>query len=862
MKRLILVDGNNLIFRSYFATAYSGNTMKNSKGFSTNALYGFVNMINKIILEEKPEYMLVAFDKGKSFRHAEYKEYKQGRSETPKELLEQIPISKELLKYMGIKYYEIDNYEADDIIGTTVKMTLNDTSFDSRIISSDRDLLQLLNYETDMKLLKMKDHIIYTEKSFKEEYKVDPIKIIDLKSLEGDKSDNIPGVKGIGEKTALSLIQEYASLEGVYENIEKIKGATGRKLVEEKEQAFFSKYLATIYTDVPVEFTLDDLKLGKEDTKNLINLYEELEFYSLIKKNNLETKESEDTKIVYKKITKKEDLNIKDASYYIETDNSNYHKANIIGIGICDKDDNLYYLTEEGLLNNKNIIDELKYTYDLKKNIVILNKIGLELKNTTHDEMIASYLLNVNLREDIAYLMKQKGIDTIFHENLIKKNNLTEEEIEFNIVKKAKFIKSIQEETISSLKKEELYDLYNNIEFPLISVLANMEMEGIRVSKQELSNTKEELEIKLELISNTIFNYSGYEFNISSPKQLGEILFDKLNLPTSGKKGNKHGYSTSHDVLVKLIGKHPVIEKIIEYRNLAKLLNTYVDTLPGFILEDGKVHTIYKQTITRTGRLSSAEPNLQNIPVRNELGREIRKIFIPDTNSIMLTSDYSQIELRVLAHISGCENLINAFNHNEDIHTKVASDIYGIPIADVTKDMRRTAKAVIFGIVYGISGYGLSENLEISPKDAKEFIEKYLTFYPGVKEYMIDVVKQAKETKEVRTLMNRKRVIEELGNANYMIRQSGERMALNTPIQGTSADIIKKAMIEIYNEFKKRNLKSKMILQVHDELIFNVVNDEIEDVKKLVKSIMEKTYDLKVPLKVEIDTGKNWYEAN
>lgn len=857
MKRLVLVDGNNLLFRSYFATAYTGNTMKNSKGFSTNALYGFLNMINKIVEKENPEYMLVAFDKGKSFRHREYKDYKAGRSETPRELIEQMPIARTMLTYMGIKYYEVEDYEADDILGTAVKLALEDKDFDARLISSDRDLLQLMNHETDMKLLKMKDYVIYNVESFKEEYGIDPIKVIDLKALEGDKSDNIPGVRGIGEKTALSLLQKYDSLEGIYEHIDEIKGATGKKLVEDKENAFFSKKLATIYCDVPLPFTLEDCKLKDEETDNLNSLFEELEFYSFLKKRNI-VKQEEVKEIKHKVISKKESITLIDAAYYIEVDNANYHKSNIIGMGVYDGK-NAYYFTKEGILGNKDILDKLKYTYDLKKNIVVLNKLGLEV-NSIYDEMICAYLLDTNLREDIAYLMNQNGYNVMFHENIVKSledNN----DLEKEIVLKAKYIYDNKDNSIESLKKEELYDLYEQVEFPLIRVLADMEIEGIRVSVEELSKTKESLEKQKLILTNEIYNYSGCEFNIASTKQLGEVLFDKMGLPTVGRKGHKHGYSTNHEVLMKLKGEHPIIDSILEYRNLAKLLNTYADTLPDFILEDGKIHTIFKQTITRTGRLSSAEPNLQNIPVRSEQGRELRKVFIPEKDSYLLASDYSQIELRILAHVSKCKELIDAFNAGEDIHTVVASDIYGVDPSEVSKDMRRTAKAVIFGIVYGISGYGLSENLDISPKEAKIFIEKYLTLYPGVKNYMDEIVEVAKKDMSVRTIMNRKRVIAELANTNYLVRQQGERMALNTPIQGSSADIIKKAMIEVYNELSKRNLKSKMILQIHDELVLNVYEDEIEEVKTLVKDVMEKTYELLVPLKVEVEYGTNLYET-
>lgn len=857
MKRLILVDGNNLLFRSYFATAYTGNVMKNSKGFPTNALYGFVSMMNSIIEKEKPEYMLVAFDKGKSFRHKEYKDYKAGRASTPQELIDQIPYSREILTYMGIKHFEIDDYEADDIIGTCVKKALEDKDFDSRIISSDRDLLQLMNEETDMKLLKQKDFIIYNPKTYKEEFGIDPIKVIDLKALEGDKSDNIPGVRGIGEKTALSLLQKYDSLEGVYEHLSELKGATLNKLEEDKEMAFFSKKLATIYCDVDLPFTLEDCKLVEEDTLKLNNLFEELEFYSFLKKRKTISNKTDET-LNYKIITDKFNLE-NDASYYIELDNLNYHKGNIIGVGIYDGKCG-YYLDKEALLKNKDIMSKLKYTYDYKKNIVALNKIGINIKSE-YDLMISSYLLETNLREDITYLMNQSGIDVMFSEQIVKSKELDNDKLINDIILKAKYIYDTKDSNINLLKEEELFDLYNEIEFPLVSVLADMEITGIEVSLEDLKETEEELRIKKDMVTTKIYNQAGHEFNIASPKQLGVVLFEELGIPYPGKKGGKNGYSTSHETLVKLQKTSSIIDDILEYRNYTKLLNTYVETLPSFVLEDGKIHTMYKQTITRTGRLSSADPNLQNIPVRSEIGKELRKVFASSNGNYILSSDYSQIELRVLAHITEDENLVNSFVNGEDIHSRVAADIYGINIEDVTKDMRRTAKAVIFGIVYGISGFGLSENLGISAKEGKELIEKYLTLYPKVREYMTNIIIEAKKDNSVRTLFGRKRTIEELANQNFNVRQSGERMALNTPIQGTSADIIKKAMIDVFNELKNRNLKSKMILQIHDELVFDVYKDEIDEVIKIVKDKMENVYSLKVPLKVEIEYGLNLYEA-
>ncbi len=853
MKRAILVDGNNLLFRSYYATAYNGNLMKNSEGFPTNALFGFVNMINKIVTEESPEYMLVAFDKGKNFRHEKYKEYKEGRIKTPDDLLMQFPYAKKILEKMGIKYLEKDNYEADDIIGTYARLADEDKNYDATIISSDKDLLQLISHDVNVKLLKQKDYILMNEETFKEYYGIEPIKMIDLKALMGDASDNIPGVKGIGEKTAINLLKEYKTLENLYDNIDNIKGKMKEKLVNDKDNAFFSKCLATIYKEVPVDYTFEELKIEKPNIKGLIAIYEELEFNTLIKKINESTDEKTEQKNKEDLVESKEYKSInKPFAFYLELTEDNYHKAKIIGLSIYDGI-NSYYLTEKDILENKEIFKYATYTYDLKKSIVVLNKLGINLPNANFDLMIALYLLNKNINDDISYVSNTYDYK-INYINDIRKNNLTKD-----ILLKSKFIYGVHSEIKEEIKKYDLEYLFNEIEMPLVSVLANMEQNGIKVSREVLDTMKEETLIKINLVRDKIYNYAGCKFNISSPKQLGEILFGKLNLPF--KKKNKKGFSTNHDTLIKLKEIHPIINLILEYREITKLYSTYIEGLSNYILEDGRIHTIFKQTITRTGRLSSVEPNLQNIPVRTEEGKLIRKAFLPEEDSEIMTSDYSQIELRVLAHISKCENLKNAFQNHEDIHTKVASDIYGVPIDSVTKSMRRTAKAVIFGIVYGISGYGLGENLEINTAEAKRFIEKYLKMYPGVKKYMDNIKKEAYENFYVKTIFGRIRYIDELRNTNYMIRSTGERMALNTPIQGSSADIIKKAMIDVYKYFKENNLKSTIILQIHDELVFNVVKEEKELVKKVVAELMEKTYNLDVPLKVEIEFGNNWYEA-
>ena len=858
MKKVILVDGNNLLFRSYFATAYTGNIMRNSKGFPTNGLYGLVNMLNKIIREEKPEYMLVAFDKGKTFRHEKYLDYKGGRNETPDDLKKQFSVAKKLVPLMGIKCFEIDNYEADDIIGTYSKMALIDPEFETTIVSSDKDLLQLINEETEVKLLKQKDYIRMNEETFIDTYGIKPIRMIDLKGLMGDASDNIPGVKGIGEKTALKLLQEYDSLENVYDNIDNIKGATKQKLIDGKESAFMSKDIATIYNEVPVTYSLEELKYDGPDVDSLREMYSDLEFYSFLK-DFKETGKKEE-KLEYKIIENVNDLKLKEkVSVYLEISETNYHNADIYGMSLYDGE-NAYYVPFDVLKENKNILNGKEiYTYDLKKMIVSLNKYDIDIKNCTFDAMIAGYILNYNVKDDIAYLANTFNYDITLFDNFKKEKNMSTEALADLTVKKAKFIYDIKDEFINKMKEEEQLELFSNIEMKLSSVLASMEIEGVRVDTKVLDEMGENINKKLDELTSEIYNYAGEEFNIQSPKQLGEVLFEKLEIPYPKKK--KTSYSTAREILDKIVDYHPIVEKIIEHRTLNKIYTTYIVGIKNCVKEDGKLHTIYTQTLTRTGRLSSIEPNLQNIPIRYKEGKEIRKAFIPEENSVFLSSDYSQIELRMFAHMSGEQNLIDAFKHHLDIHTKTAMDIYHVSKDEVTKNMRRDAKAVNFGIIYGISSFGLAEDLGVDIKTAKKFLDNYLETFPGIKNYMDKVIKDAYEKGYVKTIMNRKRKIDELYNTNHMIKVQGERMALNTPVQGSSADILKKAMIDIYNEFNRLNLKSKMILQVHDELIFNVKNDELEKVKEIVINFMENAYKLNVPLEVDVEIGKNWYDA-
>ena len=865
MNKIILVDGNNLLFRSFYATAYQGVIMKNSKGFPTNALYGFINMMNKIIQEENPSYIMVAFDKGKTFRHDKYNQYKAGRSEMPDELRVQFPKAKEILESMGIKYFEIDNYEADDIIGTISLEVEKSNDFFATIVSSDKDLLQLIGDRVDVKLLKQTGYIMMTKDEFIKTYQVPPIRMIDLKALMGDSSDHIPGVKGIGEKTAITLLSKYQSLDNLYEHINEVTGKTREKLENDKENAYMSYDLATIYREVPIDFSLEDCIYTKQNSKKFTELLQEFEFHSLLKKYHLDDVEHVTEKNSMLSILPIEKLSSNTFSFYVETKGSVYSKSEVLGVGIYDGISG-YFLSKNELEKNKELFSDskYKYTYDLKKDIVVLNSLGISISNVTFDTMIAAYLLDYVVKDDISFVAQAFDVSLPLYEELYgtekRPKEITEEKLKEVCCQKAKFIYDTRNQLLEDLQKNNELELFQKIEMPLSRVLADMELTGIKVDVSYLDKIALDLKSQMEVVEKEIYELAGVTFNIMSPVQLSKILFETLEIPYP-KRVKDGKYSTSKDILDKIHFVHPIVDKILEYRTLAKLYTNYAVGLKAEVREDGRIHTIFTQTLTRTGRLSSISPNLQNIPARAEYSKLIRKAFIPDNNSKLLSSDYSQVELRIFAHMSKAENLIQAFKENQDIHTKTASDIFQVSMDEVTKDMRRTAKAVNFGILYGISSFGLSEDLGVDIATAKKFIDNYLETYPGISEYMEDEKKKAYELGYVTTLMNRRRVIEELKNKNYMIRSSGERMALNTPIQGTAADILKKAMVEIYDEFNKRGLKSKMLIQVHDELVFNVLDDELEEVSSIVRNIMENTIQLSVPLKVDIEYGDNWYEA-
>lgn len=853
MEKVVLIDGNNLIFRSYYATAYRGELLTNSKGLPTNAIYAYVQMLIKIIAEEKPTHIMVAFDKGKTFRHESYDDYKGGRNETPSELKQQIPYAKQITRAMGITVEELENYEADDIIGTYSKKIETEVL----LVSSDRDLLQLISPNVKMKLLKMKDFIYYDEKSFYEDYGIKPIEVIDLKALMGDSSDNIKGVTGIGEKTALKLIKEYHTIDNLYKNIDNLKGKIKENLLNDKESAYKSLELATIYLNVPIEVNLEKIVYKGSNEEELNSLLKELEFTSLFNKMKMKKNEEKlEIEII-------EDTNFslnEDYSLYLLSSNLSYFKSKTLGVAISTKDKNYFIKTE--YFNDKIFNNNFnKYTYDVKRVDVALSLLNFN-NNINFDNYIAYYLLNEKITEDIAFIMNNKGYDVKLNEDIFKKDKILieEENLINDACKKARFIYEEKNRLIEEIDKNDLHYLYYDIELKLALILANMEKEGILVDKSYLDNLEIEIRAKLKDLEEKIYAISEEEFNISSPKQLGVILFEKLNIPYP-KKSKNSNYSTDKEVLDKIRIFNPIVSLVEEYRMLSKLNSNYVVGLKEQIMSDNKIHTIYNQCLTRTGRLSSKDPNLQNIPNHDEYGRLIRKCFISQEGYTFLSSDYSQIELRLFAEFSNVDSLKEAFINNEDIHRFTAAKIFNKDIKDVTKEERSKAKAVNFGIIYGISSFGLANDLSINVNDAKDFIDKYMEKFHGIKEYMKKEVEDAKKLGYVKTIMNRKRLIDEIKSSNYMIRMQGERMALNTPIQGSGSDILKKAMIDIDTEFKNKNIKSKMLLQIHDELVFEVKEEEIKIVKEIVKEKMENAFKLSVPLIVDINLGKDLYEA-
>ncbi len=873
MEKLVLIDGNSLSFRAFFALPL----LTNKAGVYTNAIYGFTMILDKIIKEEQPTHFMVAFDAGKTtFRNNMYSEYKGGREKTPDELRSQLPYIRQLVESYNIKHYELENYEADDIIGTLSKQADNQ-NLKTIIITGDRDLTQLASENVTIYYTKkgVTDIDHYTPEFIAEKYDgIVPNQIIDMKGLMGDKSDNIPGVPGIGEKTAIKLLKQFETVEGVYENIDELKKSKMKeKLIENEENAKLSKDLATINRDSPIEVTIDDLKLTDYSDEEKIKLFKTLEFKQLLDQMDASTEASDDRVIEY--IDSMDDFdfkNTKEASIHFETNENNYLKADVLGFAI-QTENQVFVITEEEFKQNKDLHEWLEReevslsAYDVKKTIVLSHRLGVKIKGVTFDTMLASYILDPSRTIDDVYsVVSEFGIYYVPNDESIygkgKKLHVPERDVLFEcIAKKVTAISESKEKMIDLLKEREQLSLHDDLELPLATVLADMERLGITVDKDTLVNMQEDLNSRLEKLIEQIHNYAGSEFNINSPKQLGVVLFEDLKLPIIKK--TKTGYSTAVDVLEQLRNEHPIIEDILVYRQLSKLQSTYIEGLQKMITPEGKIHTRFNQTLAQTGRLSSVEPNLQNIPIRLEEGRKIRKAFRPSKKDhVIFAADYSQIELRVLAHITGDEHMKEAFTSNEDIHTKTAMRVFNIDSKDeITGNMRRQAKAVNFGIVYGISDYGLSQSLGITRKEAKKFIDDYLDSFPKVKEYMDTIVQDAKQKGYVETLLHRRRYTPDITNRNFNLRSFAERTAMNTPIQGSAADIIKLAMVQFAHKIKDTNFNAKLLLQVHDELIFEVPNDEIDEFSPFVEEIMDNALELSVPLSVESSYGDTWYDA-
>lgn len=872
-----MIDGNSLSFRAFYALPL----LSNKAGIHTNAILGFAKLLEKIIREEQPTHFLVAFDAGKTtFRHSKYSEYKGGRQKTPPELSEQFPYIRQLLDAYHIKHYELENYEADDIIGTLSKEA-DQNDFETIIVTGDRDLTQLATQNVTIYYTKkgVTDVDHYTPEFIAEKYNgLKPIQIIDMKGLMGDSSDNIPGVAGVGEKTAIKLLNQFDSVEGVYENIDKVSGKKLKEKLElSHEDALMSKELATINRYSPIEVTLSDTKLSDiKDNHEKIELFKKLEFKQLLADidNEASEFEQEQKQVSFDILPTFEyvDFNhLDEAVIHFEIDGSNYLKDDILKFGFYDKEryivvdaDNIKDYPELiKWLENEN---SKKVVYDAKKTFVIAHRLNINIQNIVFDAMLASYIIDPSRTIDDVYSVVTNYHQTYVKEDVSiygkgKKRQVPDTEIlNTHIASITKSIDAVKPLMEKELESHQQMNLLKDLELPLARILSKMEEIGIYTDVNDLQRMQQELQEKLELLVQRIHDVAGEEFNINSPKQLGVVLFETLKLPVIKK--TKTGYSTAVDVLEQLQNEHPIINDILEYRQLAKLQSTYVEGLQKVISNDKRIHTRFNQTLAQTGRLSSVDPNLQNIPIRLEEGRKIRKAFKPSSeDSVILSADYSQIELRVLAHITQDDSLKEAFIHGQDIHTATARKVFGVEAEEVTDLMRRQAKAVNFGIVYGISDYGLSQSLNITRKEAKIFIDDYLASFPGVKQYMSDIVKDAKANGYVETLLHRRRYIPDITSRNFNLRGFAERTAMNTPIQGSAADIIKLAMVEFDKQVQHTSYKAKLLLQVHDELIFEVPKSEVEEFSLFVEDIMEHALDLDVPLKVDSNYGPTWYDA-
>ena len=873
--KLVLIDGNSIAYRAFFALPL----LNNDKGVHTNAVYGFTMMLMRILEDEKPTHILVAFDAGKTtFRHSTFAEYKGGRQKTPPELSEQFPFIRELLDSYGISRYELENYEADDIIGT-LSLQAEQEDFEIKIISGDKDLTQLSSAKTTVCITKkgITEIEAYTPLHIQEKYGLTPEQIVDMKGLMGDASDNIPGVPGVGEKTAIKLLKEFHTLENLLQSTEQVSGQKLKEKLEEfKDQAVMSKQLATITREAPVDIQLSETEYEGFQKDKVIHLFKELGFNSLLDKLGSDPNSEPATQLAEIDFEIIEEVNddvlLDDTALYVEVLLDNYHYADILGFSLANTNGRYFISCENAL---KSMVfkqwaedeSKKKTVYDAKRSEVSLRHHDIHLRGVKFDLLLASYILNpAEVVDDIAAIGKRYGFydvlaDEVFYGKGAKRHIPEQTALAEHLVRKAMAIDELTDKLIVQLKENQQYELFNELEMPLSLILADMEYQGVKMDLARLRAMGEDILSQLQRIERTIYDLAGEEFNINSPKQLGVILFEKLGL--SAIKKTKTGYSTSADVLEKLEQDHAIIREILHYRQLGKLQSTYIEGLLKIMNPNThKVHTRFNQALTQTGRLSSTDPNLQNIPIRLEEGRKIRQAFIPSEKDwVIFAADYSQIELRVLAHIAGDEKLIQAFKEDLDIHTKTAMEVFHVEAGEVTSNMRRQAKAVNFGIVYGISDYGLSQNLGINRKDAGKFIDRYLQSYPGVTRYMEDIVKDAKQKGYVTTLLQRRRYLPEITARNFNIRSFAERTAMNTPIQGSAADIIKKAMIDMADRLVKEGLKSRLLLSVHDELIFEAPKEEIEILSKIVPEVMENTVELKVPLKVDYSYGPTWFDA-
>lgn len=874
--KLLLIDGSSIAFRAFFALYQQIDRFKNASGLHTNAIYGFHLMLDHMMKRVQPTHVLVAFDAGKTtFRTALFSDYKAGRAKTPDEFREQFPYIRDMLAALGVPFYELDNYEADDIIGTLDKMAERTSEpFEVTIVSGDKDLIQLTDANTVVEISKkgVAEFEEFTPDYLMAKMGLTPDQFIDLKALMGDKSDNIPGVTKIGEKTGLKLLHEYGSLQGIYDHLDDIKASKMKEhLIADKEQAFLSKTLATIDTESPITIGLDDLVYQGPNLEELSQFYEDMGFVQLKKAIDHQLPKEAVEAIAFQEVGQvTADMFTADDVFYFEVLKDNYHREQMIGFA-WGHGDNIYASADTSLLTSdlfKEAFAKPLATYDFKRSKVLLSQLGVELLEARHDARLANYLLtNVEDNEmtTIARLYTTIPLesDEVVYGKGVKRAVPEKSVLLEHLARKVRVLLDSQPVMLQRLVDHDQAELYDAIELPLANVLAKMEIQGIKVNKSSLQEMAKENQRVIDQLTQDIYSMAGEAFNINSPKQLGVILFEKMQLPLEMTKKTKTGYSTAVDVLERLAPIAPIVAKILEYRQITKLQSTYVLGLQDYILEDGNIHTRYVQDLTQTGRLSSVDPNLQNIPVRLEQGRLIRKAFTPSSDdAVLLSSDYSQIELRVLAHISGDEHLIAAFNEGADIHTATAMRVFGIASPEeVTANDRRNAKAVNFGIVYGISDFGLSNNLGITRKQAKSYIDTYFERYPGIKRYMEDVVRKAKDQGYVETLFKRRRELPDINSRNFNVRSFAERTAINSPIQGSAADILKIAMINLDKALVAGDFEAKMLLQVHDEIVLEVPNHELDDVRKLVKETMESAVHLAVPLKADENAGQSWYEA-